>query len=262
VVRLLTKSLSSLLSICFRLCIFLQLKLEKIKLHAHAIGQRLDGSSRLIVGKSYIDWSKLLGEKAQIVEVGAFDGRDTMNFARIFPKGRILSFEPDSQLFVDATTNLRTFDNVEMFPFAVSDRFETVNFFASSGTSRASGSLRKPTEHLRLYPDVSFGISAQFPVIAVDLNGFLKTRMDRIDLLWIDAQGHELSVLKGATNFLGSISFIFCEVANIPLYEGSPVFKEIADFLSSYEFEILDSDITFNDKDGTGNALFIRRKID
>jgi FkbM family methyltransferase len=246
----------------YRMVISLQLRLERVKLLFHKKAQEFGGFNRLRVGNETISWPELLSVNARIVEVGAFDGRDTINFARDFPEGNVIAFEPDIDLFVEARTNLKLFKNTCIFPFAVSDKSEVARFYRSFGASRASGSLRIPTAHQRIYPDVEFELTQENSVITVDLNTFLQGKLNQIDLLWIDAQGHELSVLKGASAFLDKVAYIFCEVSNISLYENSATFTEIALYLKTYNLDLMAADIDFDFLDGTGNALFKRRNLD
>lgn len=228
----------------------------KLKNLSYQLTLVFNPEKRCSVGNTEFLWSNLLGENATIVEVGAFDGRDTIKFASEFPLGRVFAFEPDIELFVDATNNASGFPNVTVYPYAVSNTTEIQSFFKSYGSSRASGSLRKPTEHLRIHPSVQFELENQVPTISIDLNSFLKDKVNQIDLLWIDAQGHEMSVLEGASAFLKNTKYIFCEVSNTRLYEGAALFSEIEEYLKASDFILIDSDISFQSKDGSGNALF------
>jgi FkbM family methyltransferase len=239
-----------------RIILFVELRLTKLKRRNYRLKLRFDPQYKVRVGDLTFFWSSLLKENANILEVGAFDGRDTVIFANQFPRGQVLAFEPDTELFVDSTNNTRMFSNVTVFPYAVSDKTELKYFYRSHGASRASGSLREPTEHIRIHPRVTFDTSEQIPVIAIDLNSFFRDKYLEIDLLWIDAQGHELSVLQGASDLLKNTRFIFCEVSNTRLYKNAALFAEIADFLKDFNFELVASDISMELNDQSGNALF------
>jgi FkbM family methyltransferase len=77
-----------------------------------------------------------------------------------------------------------------------------------------------------------------FPTTTIDL--FLADRADcSPDLLKLDTQGSELAILKGAQESLAGIALVEVEVEFAPMYEGQPLFGDIAAFLSGLGFELL-----------------------
>ena len=60
------------------------------------------------------------------------------------------------------------------------------------------------------------------------------------DFIKIDVQGGELSVLKGAARTLSSTLGVEAEVEFIPMYDEQPLFGEICEFLTKYDFEFID----------------------
>jgi len=78
-----------------------------------------------------------------------------------------------------------------------------------------------------------------------------------LDCLWLDVQGAELLVLKGAERLLPNVRSIFVEVSVRPeLYRGSATFAEIDSLLRGFGFQLallgLDKAVL------TGNAFYIR----
>ena len=59
-----------------------------------------------------------------------------------------------------------------------------------------------------------------------------------LDLLMLDCQGAELSVLKGAGDRIRRVRWIFCEVSIDPIYTGAPLFDEVHAFLRGAGFEL------------------------
>jgi hypothetical protein len=81
--------------------------------------------------------------------------------------------------------------------------------------------------------------------------------LDKIDLLWIDVQGAEGRVLKGATATMPRVRAVFIEVAlvNSP-YQGALLFPELERMMHAFGFLCVGLGI-----DGwnySGNALWIR----
>lgn len=64
------------------------------------------------------------------------------------------------------------------------------------------------------------------------------------DLLKLDVQGGELSILKGAVNQLqNSVLAIIAEVEFVPLYRKQPLFADVDQFLRAQGFALFDLDI-------------------
>jgi Methyltransferase FkbM domain len=63
---------------------------------------------------------------------------------------------------------------------------------------------------------------------------------DRIDILKMDIQGAELSVLKGGVKLLtaGAIDLLCLEVEFVQLYEGQPLFWQIAAYLNEFGYRL------------------------
>ena len=59
------------------------------------------------------------------------------------------------------------------------------------------------------------------------------------DLIWMDAQGAELDILKGAENSLASVKVILTEVGLTPYYHGHTLKADIDQYLASKGFREL-----------------------
>lgn len=208
------------------------------------------------IGKQTI--KSLLPENPVIVEVGAHVGIDTLEFGVMYPVGRIISFEPQKDLFVAAVERTWMAQNISIFPYAISSEYSLQKFYVSSGASTGSSSLLNPTRHLEHHPNVQFDENDSQMVVTVPLDEACKELgIQKIDLLWIDTQGAELLVLKGAAGMLSHTSFIYLECSVDPLYEGGASYDEIKTFLSVHGFQ-LKKEYMPPDWGGEGNALFSR----
>jgi hypothetical protein len=61
-------------------------------------------------------------------------------------------------------------------------------------------------------------------------------KLDSVDAIWMDVQGAELHVLKGAENTLANVQCIMTEAGLIPYYEGHTLKTDIDAFLTSLGF--------------------------
>ena len=134
------------------------------------------------------------------VDVGANTGQTALRMAESFPAARIYSFEP-----VRAT-----FDKLRAITAHVAG-VECVN--AALGAT--PGEAMMTTDRNRkntLVPEVTAGSRANVRVDTVD-NFCAERGIDHIDLLKIDTEGYEASVLEGASHLLqqGRVDFVMAE---------------------------------------------------
>jgi Methyltransferase FkbM domain len=121
-------------------------------------------------GKPLPEFKALLPRRPTIIEVGAHDGSTTVGFRRLFPRARILAFEPEPRAIAKfrARAELR---DVTLLECAVADRDGQAIFHQCSERPPgytgddwdASGSIRKPTGVITAYggPDLGGLIPAK-----------------------------------------------------------------------------------------------------
>lgn len=134
------------------------------------------------------------------VDVGTNIGAvATSMAAHLAPKGRVLAFEPspDTLRLAASTIALNEADNVTLFNAAVSDTDGSLVFQATPGNS----AIASPRRH-------NFGLLNEWhevTVPAVRLDSLHAAgELDGATLLKIDVEGHELSVLQGALEFIAA----------------------------------------------------------
>ena len=82
--------------------------------------------------------------------------------------------------------------------------------------------------------------------------------LGEIDLLWMDVQGGEGNILKGAAKALQRTKAVFLEVALIRSpYQGAVLFPEITRTLQSSGFTCVGLGV--DGWNGAGNALFVKQ---
>lgn len=139
---------------------------------------------------------------------------------------------------------------VEVIDKAVTDVIGKRRFFETSlegsGSVLPLGSLHKKL--FNSLPEEEFWVET----ITLDFH-FKDTR---VDVLWIDVQGAELLVLKGASETLANCKAVFIEVSERPdLYEGGVTKVQLDLYLRDFGFAevLLGTDINM-----AGNALYVR----
>ena len=143
---------------------------------------------------------------------------------------------------------------------------EEVNFYIStSGSMGASSSVLKPSGVLSIHPEVPFDskpvslTSTTVDQIVADFNSSGRSNVIAdMDLLYMDTQGSELIVLKGAGEFLKQIRYIYTEVSLGGLYENDATHIEISGYLAFHGFSLA---FIYMNKHGWGDALYVRSSL-
>ena len=123
-----------------------------------------------------------------IIEAGAYNGGDTYELARRWPRGHIHAFEPVPELFEAVKQQTSSVKNVSYYPIALGEKNGTAEFFVSSGASNGSSSLLRPSGHLDEHPDVHFDRTLTVTVKTMD-TWAAENDVSRVDFLWLDMQG-------------------------------------------------------------------------
>jgi len=178
------------------------------------------------------------GPDATILEIGCNDGSDTLWFSKMFENPSIYCFEPDPRAIGRFRKKVRQQSNVNLFEIAISDRNGEITFYQSGGhrdeKQKAkmpegwdfSGSIRKPKDHLVVHPWVTFEHSIKVKTASLD-TWCGEHGINIIDFIWMDVQGAEIDVFRGAQNSLSNTRFVYTEYNNRELYEGQASLEQL-----------------------------------
>ena len=173
-------------------------------------------------------------ERPTLFDVGANVGQTALQLLSHFPTASVYSFEPDPVAFQALTIATAGNSRARAFPYALGARDESKRFtlnsdsvtnsFLPSSVDPKSVTQGHGSYQVRDVIDVRV---RRITDVAAEL------ALDRIDLLKIDAQGHDLQVLTGAEELLvrKAIHLIFVEVMFVPFYDGQCHFDEIVAYL-------------------------------
>jgi hypothetical protein len=78
------------------------------------------------------------------------------------------------------------------------------------------------------------------------------------NMLYVDVQGNEFKLMKGAEKSLRSFDFIFCEVNFIPLYQESTLWDDFKVYMLNQGFKLVNLRKLEGSQDAQGEALFFR----
>lgn len=118
----------------------------------------------------------------------------------------------------------------------------TTTFYAGfddrTGGISGSGSIRKPTEHLEVFPAITFPERMQESVACWrldDLMDQLHLASETVDVLWADLQGAERDMIAGGERTLKNTRYIFIEAEKQAFYEGQAPRPELLAMLPDFD---------------------------
>jgi len=195
-----------------------------------------------------------LKNNLMIFDVGAHKGQTSLHFCKLFPQSFIHAFEPSPYLFAEIEKNLSKKKNIRCHNFALGETNEKA--FLTKPNSDLCGQVIKAQEKN------STSISVR------RLDEFCQVeKIDSIDLLKIDVEGNELSVLRGVSGMFerNAIRAILLECDFNKDDKQHSYFFDIFDFLSdqNFCFHGLFDVVRYSPSYGIGfcNALFLNRSV-
>lgn len=141
------------------------------------------------------------GRTVMVFDVGANQGQFLRAVRSVFGGApySIHSFEPGMGAFRTLSAEFGRFDNVMLNHQAVSDRSGTATLWFDAPGSAGASLVRRDLSHVGR----EFSSEESVPTVTID-EYCHANRIEYIDLLKIDVEGHELEVLKGASRALES----------------------------------------------------------
>jgi|688.fasta_scaffold18611_2 FkbM family methyltransferase len=202
------------------------------------------------------DLKLVIGNAKNIIEIGANDGRDTVELSIVFPNAKIFAVECDSRLFGSFYDRTKLNCNISLYPFAAWDDKTFRKLFESSGESFGSSSLLEPNLIKTKYPEIDFSHTV---VNASKVSELIKILdLPFVDLVWVDVQGAEMNILKDLKSSLHRIGAIYLEVEVYEMYKGEALYPEILEFFTKNGFVLYKE---YANEISPQNALFLNKTI-
>ena len=179
--------------------------------------------------------SVVTASRPTIIDVGAHHGQSALYLRELFPGSAIHSFEPDPDSF-RRLAGLGLADH-HCAQIALSDHCGHVTFFRN-GISHTNSLYRvnlesndsiKLTEARRTGGnDFSRSLNQPFEVRCLTLDDYCaEAGIEHVDLLKIDVQGAEASVLRGGARTLKNTSAVVLEASFYDFYEHRTAISEL-----------------------------------
>lgn len=213
-----------------------------------------------------------IGQVKQIVDIGSWHLGQSIEFARIFTAARIDAFEPVPTSYDRCLNNRNGLsrqqkERIHVHNIALSDKEANIPFYAvdpsqSSVPNVGASSMFRFIDGLN---GSMFGqnlIQEEIEVQSTTLDRWCKKQnVNGIDIMWMDVQGAELLVLKGADKILENTRIIMTEVGLKPYYEGHTLKQEIDTFLFAKGFRELEGAFELNGFDYEANTIYVNNNL-
>lgn len=183
-----------------------------------------------------------------VLDVGAHAGEFAGSLRHEGYRGRILSFEPQSQMFkqLQATASAESLWECRHQAVGASAGDITLHL---SGNEGFSSSIRPMAAiHEEAEPSSTYVGSETVEVVTLDdTMDELVARSNNRLMLKIDTQGYESEVLSGAKATLQRCHLVELELVLVELYEGQALFAELVDQMRDHGFLLTDVESGFRD---------------
>jgi FkbM family methyltransferase len=172
-----------------------------------------------------------IAQNAIIFDVGANIGDTTLKFANQFPESQVFAFEPTDFAWKKLLRNIELNPDLSTSITPVKCFLSDTNCEKAEMIAYASWKLVHNSEKSHHYHGGLASSAVATPSIRLDT--FIEeNRISRVDLLKIDTDGHEVSVLRGAIQTLQNFKpYLIIEVGQYTLHEENSSFIDIWNIL-------------------------------
>jgi FkbM family methyltransferase len=187
-----------------------------------------------------------------IIHVGAHRGQEIEDYINCGVQDIIL-FEPLSLNFKILEQNVGDSNaNISGHQVALGNEEKMVTMYLSDN-DQMSSSILKPKKHLQNHPTVHFYGTEEVEMKRLDS---FSEETQGFNFINMDVQGYELEVLKGGSETLKHIDYVYCEVNRDEVYENNAYIEELDDYLTNYNMERVETDWSGGI---WGDALYVRK---
>jgi 2-O-methyltransferase len=186
----------------------------------------------------------LMGDRPVICDIGSRDALEGIALMRQLDGKQLHVFEPNPSAARICRQNLSDFTNGDLSEIAL---------FNEMAVTDSVGHLKFYPVNVSLSDNKDIGFSSLFQinpeytrrrgrivqdevtVNATTLDDYFRGKQNP-DILWIDVEGAELQVFRGATRVLATVKLIHVEVSFRPMQLGKPLFWELSRYLKDRGF--------------------------
>lgn len=195
-----------------------------------------------------------LDQEATVFDVGANVGQSLREFLEVAPRAKIFSFEPVRETFARLQRDAGQLPNVTLENLALGSNSGTARMKVK-GTSTGN-SIIKITDKVR-------GDTESVRMVCGD-DYCTEMKIDRIDYLKIDTEGHDLNVLTGFRKMIAAkcVGFIQIEAGLNAINKKHVDLQRFRGFLEPLDYHLFDIRELTRETDIVASRPFILRRAD
>lgn len=167
----------------------------------------------------------------------------------------IHSFEPNPSLATTLDTTYANVDGIHVHQNALGAENTVVEFHVNTNDFTSSVLPSSEINHAHLGNGAEVEETIRVEQVRID------DQLTRApDVVKLDLQGYELEALRGASEFLAEVQVVVTEISFIPLYEGQPLYCDIAAYLRENGFglyNLYDLSTRLDGQLSAGDAVFV-----
>jgi FkbM family methyltransferase len=194
-----------------------------------------------------------------IIEIGGYRGQNTAALSNTYPKGRIISFEPNPKAFNQLLATVQNCKNVSAYNLALNTYNGYAKLNINHGIYCNDENLEGLSSLLNEDPEYPYFRGPQIDVPCVVLDDWCQQNgIDRVHFIQLDCEGYELQILKSSPNILQNVLVICTKTNFFPFRNGTSQYAELEAYLDSCGFTMLSH---WYREGLQGEATFIRKYI-
>ncbi len=203
---------------------------------------------------------RFLPENPIVFEAGAFDGASSVILGKLWPNGKIISFEANPTRFTEYQEKARGATNLQGYNLAVNTYNGIATFYLCWGTGgknpiyEGASSLLPASEVQKAH---YMGPVITVPCVILD-DWCQEHQIEKFDFMWLDLEGFELPFLKSSPNMLKTVKVIYTETNFFAFREGHTQYVDLRAFLESQGFTMI---AHWYLEGVQGDAIFVRNEL-
>jgi FkbM family methyltransferase len=197
-----------------------------------------------------------------IVEVGAFEGKETVSAAKTWPRARLIAaFEPNPRAYQqlqEVTKGIHP--NLKTYPLALAGHNGMANLYLSRGPTGQDLSFEYESALSPPLADVAFRYQGpELEVSCVVLDDWCReNQIEKIDILRLEVEGLELEILKSSPKILRNTKLIIVPSFFSAFREKMPNYFALKGLLAEAHFVPL---AHWYEAGGRGLAVYISEEM-
>lgn len=190
----------------------------------------------------------LQGDSLVVYDIGAAKGIVSTCLAKLPNVIAVHAFEPIPEVYDKLVRNIQPFSKVYCHNVALGN-FDGSSTMYVSNKSDSSSLLPMAELHKAQIPGTELAHQIQVPVVCLD-NYVEVHKLPIPQLVKIDVQGYEKTVLEGGTKTIRQAKHCILEMSFQPLYEESPLFDDMYRLMCDLGFKLIGLSSPLSGKSG------------